>query len=86
MRYRCCFSVNVDIYVITPIVAIILYDVPAGHIAIEPNFLPPRIRQIANIFRKKISIRIPLIAIQRPITSYVQPCGNPLAKVAACSS
>jgi len=54
-------AIDIDIGVVAPAIAVVLEDVPARNISIEPSLVPARIIHISGIFSVKPSVGIPLV-------------------------
>jgi hypothetical protein len=54
-------SIDVDIGIVAPAIAVILEDVPARNISMEPSLVPARIVNISGIVSIEPSVGIPLV-------------------------
>jgi len=54
-------SIDVDIGIVAPAIAVILEYVPARNISIEPSLVPARIVNISGIVSIEPSVGIPLV-------------------------
>jgi len=54
-------SIDVDICIVAPAIAVVLEDVPTRNISIEPSLVPARIIHISGIISDEPSVGIPLV-------------------------
>ena len=53
--------IDIDIGIVAPAIAVVLENVPARNIRIEPSLVPARIVNVSGIFRDEPSVWIPLV-------------------------